>query len=137
MAWLKSVGWLKVLAWFSAGAAALLLGVYVLVSWQIGVGVRKAVTHAVGLHPGDRVEALMQVVEDSSEPMRQRNLAVWALGQLGDTRALETLRPHYHGGECDHVRALCQGELEKAIHLLEGGFNATAWIWRRPEASGT
>jgi hypothetical protein len=55
---------------------------------------------------------------------------VWALGHLGDARALPVLESHYTGGPCDHSRLLCQRELEKAIRLSRGGLNLPALVWR-------
>lgn len=105
------------------------------VSLLIGAEVR-TVSDAAGLrYPGDRVEALMRCVEDVSNSLQERNRAVWALGQLGDRRALTMLRKHHAGGPCDHANALCQRELAKAIRLLEGGVNVSAWVWRRPPLS--
>lgn len=70
---------------------------------------------------GDRVEALMQQVECSSCAMKQRKDAVWALGQIGDRRALPVLRAQLTGRRCDHTRELCQYELQKAIRHIEKG----------------
>jgi hypothetical protein len=52
------------------------------------------------------------------------------LGQLGDQKSLVVLKSYYTGEPCDHEKFLCQYELEKAIKLLEGGFNITAFVWR-------
>lgn len=69
---------------------------------------------------GDRVEALIQQVECTSCTMKQRQEAVWALGQMGEARALPVLRAHLTGRPCDHAKELCQYELEKAIRKIEG-----------------
>lgn len=112
---------------------ALLVGLvaYVCISLRIGAGVRAASDTAMKQYPGDRVEALMQCVEDSMHTLQERNRAVWALGHLRDQRALTTLQKYHTGNSCDHANALCQRELNKAIRLLEGGVNASAWVWRR------
>ena len=104
---------------------------YIFLSLRIGAEVRAMSQTAIQQHPGDHLEALLQCVEDTNLSLRERNRAVWALGQLGDRRALTTLRKHHEGGSCDHANALCQRELAKAIKLLEGGVNASAWVWRR------
>ena len=115
-----------------AGLAAL-----VFISLRIGAEVRAVSDAAMQQHPGDRVEALLQCLENTNHGLRERNQAVWALGQLGDQRALPTLRKHHSGGQCDHATALCQRELAKAIRLLEGGVNVSAWLWRRsPHSRG-
>jgi len=61
----------------------------------------------------------------------KRNHAIWALGQLGDKRALPSLEKLYTGEPCDHSKYVCQYELKKAIKLCRGGLNITAWTWRR------
>ncbi len=106
--------------------AALLLGT----SWLIESGVHAASEAALLERPGDRVPALMAYVESPTHALRARNRAVWALGQLGDARALPVLEKHVTGRECDHARALCQYELRKAIRLCRGATNMSAFIWR-------
>ena len=118
--------WLR---WGLAVAVVPLAGL-VLVSLEIGGDVDAISEYAMARYPGDRVEALLAVVDCDECSLRDRNRAVWALGQLGDERALPGLRRHYTGQPCDHARRLCQRELEKAIDLAEGGFNATALLWR-------
>jgi hypothetical protein len=125
----------RVALWASGFIAALLLIAFVFISLRIGAEVYAASAIAMQNHQGDRVEALMRYVEDTTHSLRERNRAVWALGQLGDRRALPVLRKHYSGKPCDHANALCQRELGKAIELLEGGVNATALVWRRLELS--
>lgn len=106
--------------------AALLLGT----SWLIGSGVHAASEAARLEQPGDRVPALMAYIESPTHTLRERNRAVWALGQLGDARALPLLEKHFTGSECDHGRVLCQHELSKAIRLCRGATNLSAFIWR-------
>jgi hypothetical protein len=106
--------------------AALLLGT----SWLIGSGVHAASEAALLEQPGDRVPALMAYLESPTHTLRERNRAVWALGQLGDARALPVLEKHFTGRECDHGRVLCQHELRKAIRLCRDATNVSAFIWR-------
>jgi hypothetical protein len=106
--------------------AALLLGT----GWLIGSGVHAASEAALLERPGDRVPALMAYIESPTQTLRARNRAVWALGQLGDARALPVLEKHFTGRECEHGRALCQHELRKAIRLCHGATNMSAFIWR-------
>jgi hypothetical protein len=106
--------------------AALLLGT----TWLIGSGVHAASEAALLERPGDRVPALMAYIESPKHTLRERNRAVWALGQLGDARALPVLEKHFTGRECEHGRVLCQHELRKAIRLCRGATNISAFIWR-------
>jgi hypothetical protein len=101
------------------------------VSVAIGLGVRSIGETALRAFPGDRVPALMQLVESDRHEMRDRNRAIWALGQLGDPRALPLLRKHFTGGESDERMELSQYELKKAIALCEGATNISAFVWRR------
>ena len=120
----------RVALWACGLIAALLLAAFVFISLRIGADVRAASAMAMQHHQGGRVEALIQYVEDTNHSFRERNRAVWALGQLGDQRALTVLQKYYSGKPCDHGSALCQRELGKAIELVEGGVNVTAFVWR-------
>ena len=90
------------------------------VSLQIGAEVDDAVHEAMQIYPGDKVEALLATVNCGTCDLNQRNRAVWALGRLGDPRALDDLQKYHTGEACDHQRQLCQRELGKAVSLLEG-----------------
>ncbi|MBP7051353.1 MAG: hypothetical protein KBE65_10095 [Phycisphaerae bacterium] len=70
-------------------------------------------------HPSDDVAALLAYVQSEAHSLRERNYAVWALGQARDPRALPVLENHLTGKPCDHARDLCQGELGKAIALCK------------------
>jgi hypothetical protein len=71
-------------------------------------------------HPGDDVAALIDYVRSDTHALRQRNNAVWALGQARDRRALPVLEGYLTGESCDHARDLCQHELGKAVALCKG-----------------
>lgn len=98
--------------------AAAALGVLRL-SIQSGLDKWCAVAQQSHPHPGDDVAALMAYVQSESHSLRDRNYAVWALGQARDVRALPLLERYYTGQPCDHSRSLCQGELAKAIKLCQ------------------
>ena len=99
-----------------------------MVIWMIRSGVAEDEARAQREFPGDRVEALMALVDSDRHPFRERNRAIWALGQIGDPRALPVLRKHYTGAECQHDKYLCQRELKKAIDTCSGA-NAS-WMER-------
>ena len=107
-----------------------LITIFLWVCFDIRAGVKEISAEATQQYPGDRVEALITYVNSENKSLRQRNRAVWALGQIGDKRALPTLDKSYTGGPCDHDSLLCQHELKKAIKLCKGSFNATAWMPR-------
>jgi len=108
----------------------LVIGAYFAASLIIGSGVRAVAAAALREQPGDRVAALIAYADSPTHTLHDRNRAVWALGQLGDSRALPLLEKYYSGGSCDHDRALCQYELKKAIHLCHSGTNLTAFVRR-------
>jgi len=108
----------------------LLLVGFVGICLSIRHSVKEISAQAVQEYPGDRVEALMTYVESEDHSLRQRNRAVWALGQIGDTRALPVLEKFRTGRPCDHTSKLCQREVGKAIKACKGSFNATAWLPR-------
>ncbi len=71
------------------------------------------------------------MVNSGATPLRDRNRAIWAIGQLGDRRALPPLEGLVTGAPCDHAAAVCQYELKKAIRQCRGGVNITRWAWKR------
>jgi HEAT repeat protein len=96
----------------------------------IGLGVRRFSQIAQEQFSGDRVGALVQMVECEYCDLRDRNHAVWALGQLADRRALPVLEKYCTGEECDHLHKICQYELKKALRLARSGHNSEALLWR-------
>ena len=85
---------------------------------------------AVTRFPGDRAEALMRVVDCDACNLKDRNHAVWALGQMVEERAISVLRRHYDGHPCTHTTRLCQKELRKAIRMIETRQQRTGPAWR-------
>ena len=106
---------------------------------MIGSGVRSFSRAAQAQFPGKRVEALIAMVDCESCDMRDRNHAVWALGQLDDPRALAVLEKYHTGEECDHVHRLCQKTLGIALRHLRHEDNnrgeAFLWRWMLPDES--
>lgn len=96
----------------------------------IGSGVHSVSSMAAREYPGDKVAALMALVESEEHSVRDRDRAVWALGQLGNSRALVVLQKYYRGEESDEEGELSQYELKKAIALCSGSTNIGAYIWR-------
>jgi hypothetical protein len=120
------------LYWLVVGTGTFILVFLVTCTW-IGVDVKEQCKIAKGKYEGDCVEALAQVLDDEENSLRERNMATWALGQLGDERALEMLKKYYTGNIPDrepYDKTLSQYELKKAIKLIESGLNLTAFVWR-------
>jgi len=81
----------------------------------------------------DCVEALLMLLNDENISFRARNSAIWALGQLGDRRALPILQGYYTGiiqNKESFDKTISQYELKKAINLTSGGLNITAFFWK-------
>jgi hypothetical protein len=119
--------WRRVIA---LALAVVTVGI-VATSILIGSQVRAAMASAQKTQPGNGVAALVAVASSDEAPVAERNRAIWALGQLGAHSALPMLKSLASGGtECDHVAAVCQREVRKAMALCEGRFNVGALVWR-------
>jgi hypothetical protein len=118
--------WLKLVI----GIASLPFVGYLVLCFFIGIGVRGAVSDAQSRFEGDPVAALISVSTSEEASLRDRNRAIWALGQLGSGEALPTLQALVSNELCDHDSKICQYELEKAIEACSGGPNIGAVIWR-------
>jgi len=71
-------------------------------------------------YEGDKIEALISVLNSDHQNLNTKNKVIWALGKLRDKRSLPTLKKLQTGAECDHNHYVCQRELEWAIANLEG-----------------
>ncbi len=114
------------------GASIFLLFFVIFCTW-IGFDVKSQCQEAKSEYDGDCTEALINLLNDESRSYRSRNSAIWALGQLGDSRALPVLQSFYTGNIPPKEpldKGISQYELKKAINLTNGGFNATAIFWR-------
>lgn len=99
----------------------------------IGYGVKDTCQMAKDKYDKGCVDSLIALLDDPENDMRNRNSAVWALGQLGDDKSLEVLKK-YHDGEdsfpVDLSVKLSQLQLERAIGYMEGNPNITTFFWR-------
>ena len=110
----------------------LLIAAYTLACWSIGTGVKSISEEALAIYSGDTVDALMKYMDAEEHSLQKRNRAVWALGQLGQTKALAVLEKNFTGDPCDHSKYLCQYELKKAIKACRGeSWNIVRWTWIR------
>ena len=102
----------------------------------IGSSLRRFSRTAQSQFPGRRVEALIALVNCQSCDIRERNNAVWALGQLDDPRALPVLESCYAGDHCANV---ARGTLRIALrHLRHEDRNRSEsflWRWMLPNES--
>lgn len=113
-----------------------ILSAAIISSW-IGFAVEDACSAAQRDYKIDTcTRALITRMNDTSQSFRERNDAIWALGQQGDKSALSALKQlqkpdkTYRGYDVE----LSQYELSKAVNLLEGGTNLTPYLrgeWNR------
>lgn len=107
--------------------------IFIIASLWIGSDVRKYCRDAKKVYEGDCVTVLSEMVDDKSMPPIYRNNAIWALGQLGDPKALTYLNKYYTGiipEKEDPNKVLSQYEMSKAMKLMQGGINLPALVWR-------
>jgi len=127
----KSVG--GKIAYLGAIGLSTLLLVFFIGSVWIGYEAKSLCQNAVWQYGGDCVEALIVQLEDEHQSYVARNHAIWALGQMGDTRALPVLNKFYTGVVPEREplnEMISQYELKKAIELVQGGINITSVFWR-------
>ena len=105
------------------------LGLIVTDGLLIGSHLRLFCRNAQSQFPGNRVDALIALVQCKSCDRRDRNNAVWALGQLDDQRALPVLEFCYTG---NHGEPLDRERLQIALrHLRHQDKNRSeAFLWR-------
>jgi hypothetical protein len=126
----------RILLWGTPIVLLVCVIVIVLFSLRIEMGVKKICATATQAYPGDKVDALMRSVasEDydyNAQVYSENNRVVWALGQLGNKRALPFLTDLLTDEPCDHETNLCQGEIMEAIQKLNSNqFNLPAFLWR-------
>jgi hypothetical protein len=120
----------KILLWsIPLGIAGILMSIYA-VSLVIEDSVRQKCVRAQEFYAGDCVAALSSVLVDEDKSFREKNDAIWTLGQLGDDRALPLLEPMYTGeiNKTKYDADISQYELMKAVKLIRGGFNVTHYF---------
>jgi hypothetical protein len=130
---------LRTLSILSKGTITVLIACAIMIfllSLWIEVHLKEVCAMATEKYPGDTVEALMKSVETEetsyrADLYRANNHAFWALGQLGDKRALPFLKGLVTGEKCKHSTNICQGEIKEAIDKLESDeFNLPKYLWR-------
>jgi hypothetical protein len=122
MSIMKVCAWRRVALWAIAGPLAIAVFLLVL-EGAIRLKARETGAYAAARFGGDRIIGLSALVGCSQCALRDRDMAVWALGELRDRSSLPALKAHYTGRKCDHTSDLCQYELGKAIMKIEGAWN--------------
>lgn len=114
------------------GVSIVVLFFVITCTW-IGYDVKDKCQDAKHQYGGKCTDALVSLLNDDTRGFRDRNDAIWALGQLGDENALPVLQSYYTGDIPDREPldiVISQYELKKAINLTSGGKNITAIFWR-------
>jgi hypothetical protein len=114
------------------GIGVFLLFFVITCTW-IGFEVKSECKHAQDKYDGDCVGALIELLDNENEGFKDRNTAIWALGEMGDARALPVLEKYYTGDIPEREplnKVISQYELKKALNLARGGTNLTAIFWR-------
>ena len=113
---------------------SVLIVLYGIVCRIIFSDVKEICTKAAREFEGDAVEVNVQLLQSDNHGYTEKNDAVWALGQIGDIRALPTLDKLYTGNPCEKPcrkdNKICQYQLETAIKSCRGGFSVTKWMYR-------
>jgi len=116
----------------AVGFSICLLFFVITCSW-IGYEVKTQCQEAQREYAKTCVDSLIDLLNDETKGFRQRNSAVWALGQLGDNKALPVLESYYTGNIPPREpldKSISQYELKKAINLAKGGINISAILWK-------
>jgi hypothetical protein len=78
-------------------------------------------------------QVLIRMLDDNQQSYKNRNDAIWALGQIGNPDSLPVLQKYYTGIIPNREplnKTISQYELKKAINLAKGGTNISAFIWK-------
>jgi hypothetical protein len=120
---------LTMLAVCFVGMSALLLAALHVIS----VEVRSACVSAQTEFEGDCVVALSQVAVSPDHSYQKRNRAIWALGEIGDSRAIPILENlstgEPHPPHCNIKHGICEYGVSKSIQLC-AGMNVVRYVWR-------
>jgi len=80
---------------------------------------------------------LIELIKSENHSFKEKNNAVWALGQLADKQALSFLNDIVKTASdekpCNPDKYLCRYEVEKAIKWCTQG-NITSWMYKNRDS---
>ena len=119
---------------FGFGAVLLLILAFIAIIYMIiFTEVRNTCDRAIAAYQKDCVDSLVLVLESEDKSVKEKNDAIWALGQIADKRALPVLEKLYTGEIPEREpldKVISQYEIEKSIHWINEG-NWTSWMYLR------
>lgn len=96
-------------------------------------GVKATCLKAQNEYKENCLYSLITYIEADKHTIKERNSAIWALGQLADPKALPFLYKLNESlpeqDKCSYSVYLCKYEVKKAIKWCENG-NVTNWMYR-------
>lgn len=82
----------------------------------------------------DTVESLIELIKSEKYTYSEKNKAIWALGQIGDKRALPILKQldtdEIQNKPLNSKQYIVQYSVEKAIKQINSSFIATRWMYK-------
>lgn len=93
--------------------------------------VKKVCLVAQAVYKMDCIDSLVNVLDADDTTFKQKNDAIWVLGQMADKRSLPVLKNLYTGKIPEREpldKTVSQYELKKAIRWIEEG-NWTSWMY--------
>lgn len=128
-----SKNWKKLLLWGSLAVFFALLVIAAGATYIIINEVETICFKTQKLFPGDAVESLISALKTENFSIREKNQIIWALGEIGDKRAVSILRTLESREKCDKPcdpnTKICQYGIQKSIKHCEG-INVIRPVWR-------
>lgn len=101
--------------------------------WKIYKGVKTICIKAKEEYHYNCTNSLISLIQSEDKSFKEKNSAIWALGQIADSKTLPflyRLREELpNQDKCNHNNFLCKYEIQKAIKWCEKG-NLTHWMYQ-------
>ena len=125
----------RVFFWVALVGLALFLGFAVYTFSSIYKGVERITNTAKTEFNGDAIHSLIDLVQSENYDFKEKNQAIWAIGQYADPSALPILEKlnsetAVDGIPFDRKSGFSKKEIERAIKWCTKG-NCTSWMYRK------